>query len=230
MDFHIEKKGKGQVCNFCGTSCLRENLPRHYSKVHRAEAWSNLTFPGPNAFKRYCESDDATLCLICRHEENGPSNGLVFIDIAQHLQKFHKFSESELPAFLKEKEQCNVQETFVSVSTIASELLQGGESQKRKCMESRSGVWKRSRSPPETQLQKFQPKFITAPQQPNLFHVRVPYPHYGGPRMPHMPFPPPWNMGAAYRAPGPPPHHSIAPWHDPPFYLSPGEDGWRMWR
>ena len=88
IDFHIEKKGKGQVCNFCGTSCLRENLPRHYSNVHRAEAWSNLTFPGPNAFKRYCESDDATICLFCRHEENGPSNGLVFIDIASIYKNF----------------------------------------------------------------------------------------------------------------------------------------------
>ena len=132
---------------------------------------------------------------------------------------------------VKNQGEKKVQATaMVENSNNARKLPQGGQSKKRKCMESRSGVWKRSRSPPKTQLQKFQPKFITAPQQPNLFYVRVPYPHYGGSRMPHMPFPPLWNMGAAYRAPGPSPHHSIAPWHDQPFYPSPGEDGWRMWR
>ena len=131
-------------------------------------------FPGPNAYT-YSESDedDAKICQICLHEDNihrHRGRQLVFHDIVQHLQKFHKFSESELPAFLKEKEKCKSPEPFVSVSTIASELLQGGESKKTKCMESKSPEM-------ETQLQKFPSKFALRPQPPNPFHIRVPLPH-----------------------------------------------------
>ena len=241
IDYHIQEKGKNmQVCNFCGTPCTRKKLPRHYSRVHKAGAWSNLPFPGPKAYDRYPENDAVYICLICKLEENVPSNGLVFIDIAHHLQIFHKIPVQKLPDFLmKEKDQREkkVQTATVKISNIAGKLPPGEESKKRKCLDSGSGVWKQSRSSEmEKQLQKFQPKFAPTypqptpfnwPQPPNLFYVRVPPPHYGGPRMPQMQLTPrapasrQWSGGGLL---------SFAQSHDQLFYPSPGDDGWRMWR
>ena len=133
-----QRKGKKeQMCNFCGDFCLREDLPGHYSQVHKAGVWTNQTFPGTKAYKTV---DNKQFCLICWHENNSPTIPY-FNDIFHHFQTFHSIHPSKFRMYeedrRKKKRKKKVQAATVKIS---NKVPQGGELKKSKDTESNANL------------------------------------------------------------------------------------------